>query len=184
MLRFIWDKVRKVLPISLLLAVLGIVFYVMMKRAGEDLAALLGLFDIGVAILLIGMMVFSAVRDLLRWRKEFDVAAAMDDYHDAKQLHPNARLGRERIFFNRVALEYGVIRSMYCTYESTVSTRGHVNRWFILYAVRTDGKQFRVLLVQEKANQDSRTQATELFSRIMNIVSQHNPQAELRYPAY
>lgn len=184
MLRFIWDKVRKMLPISLLMAVLGIVFYIMMKRAGEDAAALVGLFDIGVAVLLIGWMVAAAVRDLLRWRREFDVAAALDDYHDAERVHPNARLGRERVFFNTVALEYRAIRSMYCTHEYTTSTRGYVTYWFMLYAERTDGKRFRVLLVQEKKNQDSKGQATALFTRIMDTVSEKNPLAELRYPAF
>lgn len=184
MLRFIWDKVRKVLPISLLLAALGIVFYIMMKHAGEDVAALLGLFDIGVALLLIGMMVCGAVRDLLRWRRDFDVASALDDYREAEQVHPNARLGRERVFFNRVALEYRAIQSMHCTYEHTAFLRGHVTWWYMLYAVRADGKKFRVLLVQEKKNQDSKGKATALFSRIMDAVRAHNPQADLRYPAY
>lgn len=184
MLRFIWDKVRKVLPVALLLTASGIFCYLLMKHAGEDTAALVGLFAIGVAILLISMMAFDAVRDLLRWRRDFDVASAMDDYREAEQVHPNARLGRERIFFNRVALEYRAIQSMHCTYEHTTSTRGYVTYWFILYAVRADGKKFRVLLVQEKKNQDSKGQATALFSRIMDAVRAHNPQADLRYPVY
>jgi len=184
MLRFIWDKVRKILPVSLLLTVSGTLCYLLMKHAGEDTAALVGLFAIGVAILLIGLMVFYALRDLLRWRREFNVAAALDDYCAAKILHPNARAGRDRLFFNSVALEYGDIRSMYCMYESTTSTRGYVNWWYILYALRTDGKKFRVLLVQEKKKQDSRAQAAALFGSIMDIVKQKNPQAELLYPDF
>lgn len=184
MLRFIWDKVRKMLLVALMMAALGVVFYIMMKRAGEDAAALVGLYDIGVAILLIVLMIFYAVRDLRRWRKEFSTAAVMDDFQDSERIHPNARVGRDHLFFNNVALEYENIRAMYCTYESTTSLRGYVNRWYILYAERTDGKRFRVLLIQEKKKRDSKAEATALYSRIMDIVAEKNPQAELRYPAF
>lgn len=184
MLRFIWDKVRKLLPVALMMIAMGIVFYAMMKHAGEDAAALLGLFDIGVGLLLIGMMLFSAVRDLVRWRRELGVAAALDDYLDAEQVHPNARLGKDRVFFNMVSLAYWEIRTMYCTHEYTTSNRGYVTWWYILYAERTDGKRFRALLVEEKKGQDGKAQATAVFTRIMDEVKSKNPGAQLRYPSF
>ena len=186
MLYFIWDKVRKILPVSLFMAACGTLCYLLMKHAGEDAAAWVGLATIGIAVGLVLLMVFYALRDLLRWRREFDVAAAMDDFRDAEALHPNCRAGRDRLFFNNVALEYGDIRTLYCTYEHTTSNRGYVNWWYILYAVRTDGKKFRVLPIQErpKTKEASRAEATALFKRIMDLVAEMNPDADLRYPDY
>jgi hypothetical protein len=56
----------------------------------------------------------------------------------------------------------------------------------MLYAVRTDGKKFRVLPIQErpKAKAASRAEATALFTRIMDLVAEMNPDADLRYPDY
>lgn len=184
MLYFIWDKVRKILPAALLVGGSGTLCFLLMRHAGEDAAAWVGLATIGIAVGLVLLMVFYALRDLLRWRKAFDVAAAMDDFRDAQALHPNCRAGQDRLFFNSVALEYGDIRTLYCTYEHTTSARGYVNWWYMLYAVRTDGKKFRVLPIQERPKAASRAEATALFTRIMDLVAEMNPDADLRYPDY
>lgn len=184
MCEFIWDKVRKILPWALFLAACGVFCYALMKHAGEDTAALVGLAAIGIAVFLVGYMVCCALRDVLRWRRDFTLAAAMDEFREAEVIHVNVRAGRERLFFNTVALEYSAIRSMLCSRELISTLHGEANWWFILHAVRTDGKAFKVLLIMEKTVPGTRDEAVALFTRVMDIVARHNHQANLRYPSF
>lgn len=62
--------------------------------------------------------------------------------------------------------------------------RGNTTWWFILYAVDVNDKKRRILLLQEKDRQDTKAEATELFTRVMNAVAGANHDAKLRYPAF
>lgn len=186
MFRYIWDKVWSLLPVSLFMAGCGTLCYVLMKRAGEEAAAWVGLATIGIAIYLLVWIAFRALLDVMRWRRDFVLADAMDEYKEAEVVHRLVRLGRERLFFNTAALEYAAIRSMYCSYESHTTARGEVQWWFILYVVRLDGKKFRVLLIQEKEKKkaECRAEATTAFTRILDVVAARNPRIELAYPYF
>lgn len=181
MLRFIWDKIRSILHISLLLIVIGGGCALMFWHAGEDIPALVGLFTLGMGLFLPVYMLFFALRDALRWRRDFTLGEAMDEYESAQHLYPELRAGKTILFSNTVSLEYTVIRSMFCSHEHTSSARGHVTWWYILYAVSTEGKKHSLVRIED---QDSREEAAELFTRVMKLVAERNPQADLRYPEF
>ena len=184
MLRFIWDKVRKILPVSLCVAACGTFCYLLMKHAGEDEAALVGLAAIGIACFLVGYMFFCGLRDVLRLRRDFILAETMDEFQAADVIHPNLRMGDQHLFFNTVTLAYEDISEIYCAYEPLSGLRGQTTWWFILYALDQNHKNRRVLLIQEKEAVRSRKEATELFTRVIDIVAGKNPAAVLHYPDY
>ena len=183
MFRYIWDRVRTILPVSLLLVASGTLCFLLMRHAGEDAASLVGVGGICIGVGLSGWIGLLAYKDVRRWRKDFSLAEAMDEYREAECVHELVRLGKERLFFNTAALEYASIRSMFCTHEHTSTLRGQVYWWYILHAVRLDGKEFRVLLIQDK-DDDSKAKATELFTRIIDRVAAKHPNMYLRYPNF
>lgn len=184
MLRFIWDKVRKILPVSLCVAASGTFCYLLMKHAGEDEAALVGLAAIGIACSLVGYMLFCGLRDVLRLRRDFILAETMEEFQAADMIHPNLRMGDQHLFFNTVTLAYRDISEMYCAYEPHAGLRGQTTWWFILYALDDNNKKHRMLLIQEKKHQDTKAEATRLFTQVMDVVAGKNPDAQLRYPDY
>lgn len=186
MFRYVWDKVWSLLPVSMLLAGCGTLCYVLMKKAGEEVAAWVGLATIGIAVFLLVWISFRALLDVMRWRRDFVLAEALDEYKEAEVVHHRVRLGRERLFFNTAALEYDTIHSLYCTYESHTTAHGEVQWWFILNAIRLDGKKFRVLLIQEKEKKkaECKAEAITAFTRILDVAAQRNPQIQLTYPHY
>lgn len=168
---------------SLLLVASGTLCFLLMRHAGEDAASLVGVGAICIGIGLSGWIGLLAFRDVRRWRRDFSLYEAMDEYKEAERVHRLIRLGKERLFFNTAALEYDSIRSMFCTYEHTTTLHGKTYWWFILHAVRADGKEFRVLLIQDKGD-ESKAEATELFTRIMDRVAASHPGMYLRYPNF
>ena len=180
MLRFIWDKIRSILPATLLLSVIGGGCALMFRHAGEAIPTLVGLFTLGMGLFLPVYMLFLALRDAPSWRRHFSLDEAKDEYENAQCLYPTLRAGKNLLFSNTI-LEYTAIRSMFCTHEHTSSTRGYVTWWYILYAVSTEGKKHSLVRIED---QDSREEAAELFTRVMKLVAERNPQADLRYPEF
>ena len=184
MLRFIWDKVRKILPAACFVSACGAPCFFIMKHAGEDEAALVGLATIFIGVGLVGYMVFCGLRDALRLRDNFTLDETMDEFQDAWRIHPNLRIGDKHLFFNTVTLAYPDIRGMYCTYEPVAHLNGETSWWFILYALDADDKKRRMLLIKEIDPAGTKAEATRLFTQVMDVVAGKNPEAELRYPDY
>lgn len=184
MFRFIWDKVWKILPAACFVSASGALCFFIMKHAGEDEAALVGLATIFIGIGLVVYMAFCGLRDAMRLRDDFTLDETMDEFQAAWQIHPNLRVGDKHLFFNTVTLAYPDIREMYCTYEPVAHLNGETSWWFILYAVDMDYKKHRMLLLQEKKHEDTKAEAIRLFTQVMDFVADKNKYTALQYPDY
>ena len=81
MFRYIWDRVRTILPVSLLLVASGTLCFLLMRHAGEDAASLVGVGGICIGVGLSGWIGLLAYKDVRRWRNDtYGIFAARPDF--------------------------------------------------------------------------------------------------------
>ena len=182
-LRYITDHLKRLVPVLLLVAGLGVLLICIGVPKEQTAVIAFGAGMIALALILLLWQTCGCIRTLRLYKQAGLLPEFLADYSSAALLCGFLRMGRRFMFYGTECVAYADVRSMHAAVVKEHRRDGSLAAYFELYAGVKGGRTERLCRLNYNVAA-SLDRARDAFTRAMQIARQCNPAIRVTPPEF